>query len=329
MENPAARRPANGTFKVDDAASYDNVVDDFELLTNRYTLPIAGKVIGLSDIRPGYKVLDVGCGTGVLTSLAAREVGAQGRAIGFDLSDGMLAKARTLAQAGPFGDRMEFVKGDAEHMQFPDASFRSVVSLYALRHFPDPAQALREMFRCLVPGGQILVAVGSAPPLLSGAFFNAGLRLVSDRLLGLFGSAPLYATGFLDRLIEQRLGAIDHGEDAAWTHGVKQYSGTVASLMRQVGFEGIRSAWLGHVAELDSAQAFWTLQVTLSSYARKRIQSASRPEVEGLRTEFDSICARHVARGGHMIYRSGALVTTGRRPGGYKETASRSPAAGS
>lgn len=314
MEHSAASTPANGTFKVDDAASYDNVVDDFELLTNRYTAPIADKVIRLADLRPGYKVLDVGCGTGVLTLLAAREVGAQGRVIGFDLSDGMLAKANTLARAGQFAERIEFVKGDAERMQFADAGFQSVVSLYALRHFPDPAQALREMFRCSVPGGQTLVAVGSAPPLFSGAFFSAGLRVVSDRVLGLIGGAPLYATTFLDRLIEQRLGHLDHVEDAAWTHGVKQYSGTVAALMRQVGFERIRSVWLGHAAALDSAQAFWTLQVTLSSYARKRIQAASAQEIEGLRAEFDAICAHHLARGGRMVYRSGALITTGRRP---------------
>ncbi len=314
MEHPAAGNPGDATFKIDDAASYDSVVNDFDLLTNRYTAPIADKVIGLAGILPGPKVLDGGCGTGVLTLLAAREAGARGRVVGFDLSDGMLAKAKTLAQAGQFGDRVEFVKGDAEHMQFPDAAFDAVVSLYALRHFPDPEQALREMFRCIVPGGQTLVAVGSAPLLFSGAFFKAGMRVLSDRVLGLAGRAPLYATAFLDRLIGRKLGSLDRGEHAAWTHGVKQYSGTVAALMRRVGYRKIRSAWVGHAAVLDSVQEFWTLQVTLSSHARKRIQSASPAKIEELRAEFDGICGRHVARGGRLVYRSGALITTGRRP---------------
>jgi ubiquinone/menaquinone biosynthesis C-methylase UbiE len=315
MEHPAAGTSADATFKIEDAASYDSVVDDFDLLTNRYTVPIAEKVIVLADILPGHKVLDVGCGTGVLTLLAAREVGARGRVVGFDLSDGMLAKAKAIAQAGQYGDRVEFVKGDAERMQFPDAGFHSVVSLYALRHFPDPEQALREMFRCSVPGGQTLVAVGSAPPLFSGAFLKAGMRVFSDLVLGLAGRAPLCATAFLDQLIGRRLGGFDHGEHAAWTHGVKQYSGTVAALMRRVGYRKIRSAWVGHAAVLDSVQEFWTLQVTLSSYARKRMQAASPTEIDGLRTAFDGICGRHRARGGHLVYRSGALITTGRRPG--------------
>ena len=314
MQHLAAGTPAEAAFKIDDAASYDSVVDDFDLLTNRYTVPIADQVIGLASILPGHKVLDVGCGTGVLTLLAAREAGAQGRVVGFDLSDGMLAKAKALAQAGQFGERVEFVKGDAERMQFPAADFDSVVSLYALRHFPDPEQALREMFRCSVPGGQTLVAVGSAPPLFSGAFLKAGMRVLSDRVLGLAGRSPLYATAFLDQLIGRKLSGLDHGEHAAWTHGEKQYSGTVAALMHRVGYRKIRSAWVGHAAVLDSVQEFWTLQVTLSSYARKRIQSASAAEIAGLRTAFDGICSGHCARGGRLVYRSGALVTTGRRP---------------
>ncbi len=314
MEHPAADTSPDTAFKIEDAASYDSVVHDFDLLTNRYTAPIAGKVIGLADILPGHKVLDVGCGTGVLTLLAARKAEARGRVVGFDLSDGMLAKAKTLAQAGRFADRVEFVKGDAERMQFPDAAFDAVVSLYALGPFPDPEQALREMFRCSVPGGQTLVAVGSAPPLFSGAFFKAGMRVLSDRILGLAGRAPLYATAFLDQLIGRKLGSLDHGEHAAWTHGVKRYSGTVATLMRRVGYRNVRSAWIGHAAMLDSVHEFWTLQVTLSSYARKRTQSASPAEIAGLRAAFDGICGRHLARGGRLVYRSGALITTGRRP---------------
>lgn len=314
MQHRPAGQPVETTFKVEDAASYDSVVDDFDMLTGRYTAPVAQQLIELAGIASGQKVLDVGCGTGVLTFLAARKVGRSGRVVGFDLSDGMLAKATTLALAGPDGERTEFVKGDAERMQFADSEFDAVVSLYALRHFPNPEQALREMFRCSKPGSQTLVAVGSAPPPGSRAFFDAGMRLVAERMLGLVGRAPLYATTFLDRLIEQTLPGAGHDEHAGWTHGVKQYSGTVSALMQRVGYEKISSSWVGHAAVLESAQDFWTLQVTLSSFARKRMQAVTPAQYKDLRTKFDAICNRHLARGGRLIYKSGALITTGRRP---------------
>ena len=314
MQDQAARHPAATAFKVEDAASYDSVVDDFDLLTNRYTAPIAGQVIAMANIHPGDRVLDVGCGTGVLTFLAARNAGTQGHVVGIDLSDGMLAKAKTLALAEPHRDRIEFVKGDAEHMQFPDGGFQSVVSLYALRHFPDPEQALREMFRCSAPGSQTLVAVGSAPPTFSGAFFKAGVRVLSDRVLALAGRAPFHAPAFLDRLIREKLSTPGDSEHASWTHGVKQYAGTVATLMQRVGYDNIQSAWMGHAAMLASVDDFWTLQVTLSSFARKRMQMASPAEYKTLRGAFDELCGRQLSRGGGLVYKSGALVTTGSHP---------------
>ena len=316
MQHAEATKPADVAFKVEDAASYDSVVDDFDLLTSRYTAPVARQLIEMADIAPGHNVLDVGCGTGVLTLLAALKAGPKGRVVGFDMSDGMLAKAKVLAQDAQHGARVEFIKGDAEHMQFPDTAFQSTVSLYALRHFPDPEQALREMFRCSAPGSQTLVAVGSAPPPFSAAFFKAGVRVVSERILGLAGRGPLYATGFLDQLIERTLGGHGTGEHAAWTHGVRQYSGTVSALMRRVGYVQVRSAWVGHTAVLDSVQDFWTLQITLSSFARKRMQAASPAEFKDVRTAFDRMCSRQLAKGGRMIFRSGALITTGRRPAG-------------
>ena len=306
--------PGDAEFKLGDAASYDSVVHDFDLLTNAYTAPIASQVIVMAEIGSGGTVLDVGCGTGVLTLLAARDVGPLGRVVGFDLSDGMLAKAGSLAKQAQLADRIQFVKGDAERMQFSDASFKSVISLYALRHFPDPEQALREMFRCCAPGGRTLVAVGSAPPLFSTAAIRAAYRKGLDAALRVVGRAPLRATAFLDGLIEKHLGPDGQPQHAAWTHGVQRYSATVAQLMARVGYADIRSSWLGQSTTITSVEEFWTLQVTLSSHARKRIQAASQREVSGLRAAFNTTCEAHLKKGGQLIYRSGALITTGRRP---------------
>src|SRR5450631_2653822 len=102
------------SFKQHDAASYDDVVDRFERYTERFTLPIARHLVALARLEPQARVLDVGCGTGIVSRLAAEALGPEGRVVGLDLSDGMLRKAAELSRAAPGGDRIEFRKGDAE-----------------------------------------------------------------------------------------------------------------------------------------------------------------------------------------------------------------------
>lgn len=107
------------------------------------------------------RILDVGCGTGVLASmLAARS---PGRVVyGLDISPGMVEKAKSLARE--YGaDRLHFVQGDAEALPFPDAEFDAVVSTLSFHHYPNPLQALREFRRVLRPAGLVVIADVVAP----------------------------------------------------------------------------------------------------------------------------------------------------------------------
>lgn len=316
MQPPDSFPAAAESFKLEDAASYDDVADDFERFTERFTAPIAAKIIDLAALAPGAEVLDVGCGTGVITRLAAERVGDSGRVIGIDLSDGMLRKASELADAARVGKRIEFRKADAEQLAFPDASFASVLSLYALKHFPNPVRALREMFRVARPGSRTIVAVGSGPAFLSTDFVTVGCRFVFEKVQSLFGRGPLYATSFLDGLLDQRLGPAAHAHDTAWAHahGSEGSSASVPEMMRVVGYTDVRSTWVGQTSVIESAEDFWTLQVTLSSRARRSLPSVTEPTLRSLKHEFDEICAGHLRRGGKLIYRSGALISIGTRP---------------
>ena len=112
----------------------------------------AGPVADAAGIRAGDKVLDVGCGTGVLAREAYRRVGQEGQVVGLDLNEGMLAVA---ARAEP---NVEWRRGDAAPLPFEDASFDVVVSQFALMYFPDRVASLREMWRTLAPGGRLAVA---------------------------------------------------------------------------------------------------------------------------------------------------------------------------
>ncbi len=113
------------------------------------------KMVDTATIRPGHRVLDVACGTGVLTREAKSRAGS-GQVVGLDLNPGMIAVASGLAPD------IEWREGAAELLPFADRSFDVVVSQFGLMFFRDQAHALREMMRVLTPGGRLVVAVWDA-----------------------------------------------------------------------------------------------------------------------------------------------------------------------
>ncbi len=113
----------------------------------------ASRVADAAQIRPGQRVLDVACGTGVLAREVASRTGATGLVAGLDPSPGMLEVAKRLAPT------VEWRQGVAESLPFPDRSVDVVVSQFGLMFCGDRRQALREMLRVLVPQGRFAVAV--------------------------------------------------------------------------------------------------------------------------------------------------------------------------
>ena len=111
--------------------------------------------LDLLGMGPGERVLDVGCGSGVVTRDLARRVEPDGMAVGLDHSPALLAVARELADQAALGDRVEFRDGDARALPFADAEFDAVVAVTALSHVPDGESAIPEMVRVARPGGRI------------------------------------------------------------------------------------------------------------------------------------------------------------------------------
>jgi SAM-dependent methyltransferase len=109
----------------------------------------------LLGLAPGERVLDVGCGSGVVTREIARRVGAGGRAVGLDPSRALLAVARQLAQEAGLADRIEFREGGALQLPFEDATFDAVVCATVLSHVPNGDTAILELARVLRAGGRL------------------------------------------------------------------------------------------------------------------------------------------------------------------------------
>lgn len=113
----------------------------------------ADRVVTAADIQPGDRVLDVACGTGVLTRAAAERAGESGSVVGLDINAGMLAVAASKAPS------LDWQSGRAEALPFDDDSFDAVVCQFGLMFFEDRRAALQEMYRVLRPGGHLAVAV--------------------------------------------------------------------------------------------------------------------------------------------------------------------------
>ncbi|MBI4291530.1 MAG: methyltransferase domain-containing protein [Betaproteobacteria bacterium] len=109
----------------------------------------------LLGLAPGERVLDVGCGSGVVTRAMAGRVAPEGRAVGIDTSPALVAVAREYADAAGFAGSVEFHEGDCRNLPFPDASFDAVIAATVLAHVPDAERALAEMVRVARQGGRV------------------------------------------------------------------------------------------------------------------------------------------------------------------------------
>jgi ubiquinone/menaquinone biosynthesis C-methylase UbiE len=109
----------------------------------------------LLAIASGERVLDVGCGSGVVTREVARRVGSGGLAVGVDTSPELLAVARELAKGAGMGDRVQFHQGSALRLPFPDGSFDAVVCATVLSHVPGGEAAIPELVRVARSGGRL------------------------------------------------------------------------------------------------------------------------------------------------------------------------------
>lgn len=125
--------------------------------------PFARRLLATAKPAAGERVLDVACGTGVATRLAAEAVGPTGSVAGLDPTPGMLQQARAVSP-----DTIDWYEARGEAIPLPDASFALVLCAMGLQFFEDKVQGLREMRRVLAPGGRVVVATpGPTPPLMT------------------------------------------------------------------------------------------------------------------------------------------------------------------
>jgi ubiquinone/menaquinone biosynthesis C-methylase UbiE len=175
---PEVPQPASGS------AVELRVAENYE----RWFVPVIGRPLATdlvheAGLMPGGRVLDVACGTGIVTRLAAERVAPDGVLGGVDVTPGMLTLARQLAASAPV--HIEWYEASAEAMPLPDDAFDVVFCQLGLMFMTDRRAALREIRRVLAPGGRTYITTPTPT-----AFFG-----VMDNALARHGLGP--AAGFV------------------------------------------------------------------------------------------------------------------------------------
>jgi len=137
---------------------WDKAVSHYERFWRHQLEPAQRRLLEMADLEPGERVLDVACGTGLVSFPAAAAVGPEGHLVGTDLSDQMVRAAQEDAAARGM-DHAVFQRMDAEELTLLNDEFDAALSALGFMYYPDPLKAAQEMWRVLRPGGRAVAAV--------------------------------------------------------------------------------------------------------------------------------------------------------------------------
>jgi ubiquinone/menaquinone biosynthesis C-methylase UbiE len=246
--------------------------------------PWSTHLIQRANPQPGEHVLDVACGTGIVTRNVAPRVGSQGMVIGIDLNPNMLSMARLAAERE--GLTMEWRLSPAEKLPFPDGNFDLILCQFGLMFFRDRRASLTEMHRVLRPGGRIVLSVWQG---LERHPFYRTLHNVSSQLLGKSVVQTVFSLGDSDE---------------------------VRKLLSDAGFQQIEIEPLSIMARFPNAEEFlaWESDVDPATCpALQKLDTESQQAILAALHQEMQAPLHEVMQGDQVLFRSYAHIAYARR----------------
>ncbi len=225
----------------------------YERFMGRWSSLVAPRLVDFTGLRERGRVLDIGSGTGSLAFAIAKRKG-QMQVLGIDPSQEYIAYA---SSRNPFPDRASFEVGDAQQLQFPDASFDAALSLLVFNFIPDPKKALLELRRVTKPGGKVSAAVWD---------YGAGMRM-----LRIFWDAAVHIDPDAEKVDEKHMPLCRAGE--------------LSALWKQGGLEIVREQSIDIPIRFESFTDYWGPFLLGQGPAGSYVRRLDRDKLQALRGE--------------------------------------------
>jgi len=137
---------------------WDKAAMFYEASWQQQLKPAQDLLLEMANIQPGEKILDIACGTGLVTFRAAEQTRPTGHVLGTDISDRMIEMASNISREKEITN-VSFERMDAEQLTCANETFDVVICALGLMYVPDPSRAISEMRRVLKKGGRLVAAV--------------------------------------------------------------------------------------------------------------------------------------------------------------------------
>ena len=238
---------------------WDKASGYYESYWQKQLYPAQQKLLQLANIKDGDKIIDIACGTGLVSFPAAELAGENGSVMANDISDKMVAMGTAIAKERNLSN-INFQRMDAEELDVEDHSYDIALCALGLMYFPDPLKAMKEMHRSIKPGGHAVVAVwGQRKNCGWAEVFEIVDRRVASEVCPMFfnlgneGTLQKYmsAGGFKNISVERINSALNYssGEEAC---GAAFLGGPVALAYSKFSDDVKKEVYIEYLASIKS-----------------------------------------------------------------------------